>query len=361
MSRRESFVQGYNTLYNFGDDSDVLYRNDIERLSKLFSEFNKIPLPDYKRDFQFFPNILTFPLNDEIKKQILPKIKEIIKEDNLEIFQNISNIYWKDNVSGSREFIFTINIIIRERGFSQKLLVYINFINMKDFLMDSGEIMILRQLYPEDIQILNISVENIKNELTVKFLPNIENKDGLFYQIKNKLHLMDPFVTSGKDMKITDEMIKNFDEDINSRYVVVQEEPGFCFGTPQLTNIKSKCKEMGGVWDTVPENDYQCPYFNSNLNYPNSFGKLVNTNCELPINMKRVGHRYFSLNPEDKPLCYNCKDNTIGDGSLGFCCEEQNNRYKYPSLNSPDYAFLGDSELRKTYKDDLGNKFLKIE
>ena len=38
-----------------------------------------------------------------------------------------------------------------------------------------------------------------------------------YYQIKNVLGLMDPFITSGRDMIITSEMKKDFDKEIISK------------------------------------------------------------------------------------------------------------------------------------------------
>ena len=58
-------------------------------------------------------------------------------------------------------------------------------------------------------------------------------------------------------------------------------------------------------------------------------------NCEMPINIKRVGYKHFyrpSINQKSsllyEPHCYGCKDNKIGP-----CCKKQDN---------PDYAFEND-------------------
>jgi hypothetical protein len=115
-----------------------------------------------------------------------------------------------------------------------------------------------------------------------------------------------------------------------------------------------------GIWDNIPENSTLCPFYQVNKNYSNNFGELRYDGCEMPRNMKRIGYKYYSLQPSDKPLCYNCQSNLIDDGSLGFCCDEQNDKIKYPLLLSPDYAFDNDIETREKYSELFLQKNLNV-
>lgn len=112
------------------------------------------------------------------------------------------------------------------------------------------------------------------------------------------------------------------------------------FGRPKQT----------GVWDRPCKSDEECPFYEANKNYTNDdpkskkLGKCMsNGYCQLPINMEPIGYHYYDHNEKNKPLCYNCNTkewNAITP--LGKCCEEQEDRTKYPFLKSPDYAFKGD-------------------
>lgn len=107
-----------------------------------------------------------------------------------------------------------------------------------------------------------------------------------------------------------------------------------------------------GIYDRPCKEDKECPFFNINKNYKNNFGKCQSDgHCELPINMKPLGYRYFVANNDQaKPLCYNCNSTKFNISStLDSCCEEQYDKTKYPFLESPDYAFKDDFLPRKNY------------
>ena len=111
-----------------------------------------------------------------------------------------------------------------------------------------------------------------------------------------------------------------------------------------------KAKNIG-IYDTPCKKNNDCPFYKINGNYKNEFGKCMDDGyCELPMNMERIGYRYFKNNPNKKPLCYNCKSNKFQMFStIDMCCDEQNNTNKYGFLKTPDYAFEGDFQDRKNY------------
>jgi hypothetical protein len=106
-----------------------------------------------------------------------------------------------------------------------------------------------------------------------------------------------------------------------------------------------------GVYDTPCKKDEDCPFFKINKNYENDYGKCLPSGyCELPINMERIGYRYFKNDPSETPLCYNCKTKDFEVSTdLDDCCDEQFDKEKYPHLNSPDYAFKDDYLSRVNY------------
>ena len=112
-------------------------------------------------------------------------------------------------------------------------------------------------------------------------------------------------------------------------------------------------KKSVGIYDTPCKKDDDCPFYKVNKNYDNNYGKCMSDGyCELPINMERIGYKYFKNNPNNKSLCYNCKsDKFTSNTTLNTCCDNQFDKTKYPFLKSPDYAFKGDELIRKNYFD----------
>ena len=103
-----------------------------------------------------------------------------------------------------------------------------------------------------------------------------------------------------------------------------------------------------GVYDKSCIDDADCIFYKQNINYPNERGKCVKGSCELPSGLIPLGYRYYLS--QTKPLCYNCytKD-WLPITNLHPCCDEQNDRNKYPFLKSPDYAFKDDLAERTNY------------
>ena len=108
-------------------------------------------------------------------------------------------------------------------------------------------------------------------------------------------------------------------------------------------------KKKRGVWDRPCRRDKDCPFYKGNKNYENRFGKCNQGTgqCELPLNMQNIGYHYFYPEKELEPLCYNCDSNRwLPMTDLSKCCDEQNNKEKYPFLDGPDYAFHNDYQIR---------------
>ena len=102
-----------------------------------------------------------------------------------------------------------------------------------------------------------------------------------------------------------------------------------------------------GHWSTPCKKNTDCPFYKSNKNYPNKFGGCkADGYCQMPLNVKPLGYRgYYE---EQKPMCYNCKNDAwFPISRLDTCCDEQkNNPKKYPFLKGPEYAFVNDKTVR---------------
>ena len=111
--------------------------------------------------------------------------------------------------------------------------------------------------------------------------------------------------------------------------------------------------EIKGVWDRKCRSNKECPFYMANKNYKNNRGGCINGVCELPIGLIRRGNRFYSKNT--LPRCYNCKSNLSNQ-----CCEEQKNKYLYPNIVTPDYAFSNDFLDRFDQKNNLNEKNLAV-
>lgn len=345
-------------------------KESLDKIFKQNTDFipEKIDKTSFK-EFSFYEN---FIYEKDFKNIFLNNLKEILSQNfpniSLNSTSELKNIYFKD-ISNDRHYIFDITVTSQNYGFTRIFSCYAILKNIKNYLLDDNTL----------ISGLNIDNSNLE----FKYIIEIKNTDNLkllsgktpfdYYQIKNKLHLMDPFVTTGKEIQITTELINNFDKTLSEKTELLKKySSGNCYNfennviftgeNSDENKIKCENEDPLNKWDTIPFNEFDCPFYEKNKNYPNSFGKLIDDNtCEMPLNIKKQGYRFYSLDPKFSPLCYNCKTDTVNDGTLGTCCDKQLDKTEYPELLSPDYAYPNDKMLRNKYKNIFDEKNLKIE
>jgi hypothetical protein len=373
-------VTGYNDTTVPQNRQDTLYETEAKELNDMFEQWNTDIFPsDFRGSYQKLPSYIKFAWQDIISKLIIISLKEVFskykkyKDSKIKIVKDMYDIYWYDDNENTQHLIFNIDVNNATLKWTRRIKIYIKIRDIKSFLSDTGDYIKdldengLSQL-EKNISIVTISLEESTARLLV---PGFGDKIGSevfdnYYNILNPLHLMDPYITSGKQMVITDEMRSRFSEELEERKRREQERQkgGFCYNTTNLlANTKEECIDSGGIWDYPPDSPYECPYYLSNENYPNNFGGLRGDKCELPKNMQIIGNRNFSMDPKYRPLCYNCNRDTslmVGQGTLGYCCDDQNDRMKYPNLITPDYAFDADKTLREKYSDKFFSKGLNI-
>lgn len=192
----------------------TLYEEDTILLNDAFDlHINRgNTIPDYKNTFIKYPYYMTFPYNNLIKEIILNKASELLsKEDHFsgskfDILGDLTDIYWKD-IDNSRHFVFNINLNNRPKAFTRKLLVYFIINNIDNYLTDMDEYIPNITIKDFDYTIKYIEVDKQLEFTPIKPREEVLNADSDFnnmYKINNTLYLMHPFLTSKKEMDITD-------------------------------------------------------------------------------------------------------------------------------------------------------------
>lgn len=197
-----------------------------------------------------------------------------------------------------------------------------------------------------------------KNSFHNKDSNNIDCSLVNSYECNTKITLDDDF------LKKKNKFLK--DKDIQQK-LHQEESLNKCFYKDALSEAECNSYEIKenisydtgkiikpGIWaKSRCTSNEECPYYKTNQNYDNERGGCVNNVCELPLNMKLI-----TPTNEDKnsiPLCHNCipKPNCKGL-DCAKCCDEQNDKTKYPNLITPDYAYPNDKSSRL----DQQNKFI---
>lgn len=364
----EHFTVAFNNKDVEIKSPQTLYEQETNQIKEILH--NKINKEDYPRDFITFymPDIIfeKSVFGEYIKKKIQMVFDKMFVEtilDNTKMINNIYNVYTRDDkYRNYKNIILYIDAINVKLGFTRKFLVYTRLNNLTNYISETGEIYpILNSIY-EDLDVLYIKTIELDKEMSVKYFQGdiLKGKDDNFnmlYEIKNSMEYIEPQFS---EMSITRQQKESYDkilEDKNKKFKFT----GMCYGYENVDN-KEECIKNMGIWDNELNEDGDCPYYKVNANYPNIFGKIKNGVCELPVNMRNIGYRGYSKNIKDIPLCYNCKYNKIGVGTLGYCCEDQISKKDiYKNLASPDYAFIQDKKERKKWESLFLEKGLSVE
>lgn len=188
-----------------------------------------------------------------------------------------------------------------------------------------------------------------------------DNKFDRDFRLLNPFHLTQPWLTSDDRVLESDDqqikLLQDHNHDLRSpKYRCFEDGVDESKAASQ-----NECDANVGYWDKPVVNSSECPYYRANKNYVNRLGGLSPDGefCEMPINTKRVGYRFTSADPQHKPHCYNCRIGADGNpGTIGPCCDEQQNKQLYPNLVSPDFAFPGDALERGQQWMELGDRGL---
>ena len=290
-------------------------------------------------------------LNLEFKKRFDTRQQEILTDKQLILFgllqfdifkYKVLNVNYFDKDSAKPIYIIQI-ALFRESDLYLNTFSYIGFIkdnkqyitNCKYIGRNSTDSVLLANFYNPD---------NFTEEIINKNFTNSEILD------KNPDSIVEQTKKHAEEYKIKNQYACfniNYQFDAKDTYILPYFTKKEC---ESQFDPYGKSKSVG-IFDKPCKEDNECPFFNINKNYKNTFGKCMeNGQCELPVNMKKLGYHYFLSDENNKPMCYNCGAKEFKFGSiLDSCCDEQYDNDKYPFLNSPDYAFEGDFLQRKNF------------
>lgn len=315
------------------------------------------------KDFLFFVDSLT---NKTIYEDV-PAHMEIMSDSSTSNVKNIDQ-HELDNIIN-----IIINIINKSLN-TQFVLLNKGIIEITNMTVKNNKI---SKEYIIPIFIYNKSINYVKGikinciynifynktgDIRIKSIIPIEKID-FNESLLPSISLTDKY--SNSNINNTTPQILVTDKDIEietNRKIKLQKikDTYTCFGIPesQYIQTKSECTSFGGIWDKAVNNDEECPFFQSNKNYLNNRGGVKNDYCELPSGIQSNGYRYYNSDSHSIPLCYNCKHNLIGQGTLGKCCKIQSEN---KNLKSPDFKYPGDKLDRYNSRHILALQNLNYE
>lgn len=350
--------------FKYQEDLDLFIINlnnktDIKR----YNEYNPVTNNYFKTIISPIKEINI--LNKEFLNRINIKQKDIVNKKDL-LLNGLSNyqiysyriidIKYINSNSNMPIFVLQINLF-QEHNYYINCFSYIGFLqNNKPILINNNFI----GVFPNS-DFLNTPPNDpndpnnffILNKNFNDFKPRIDNMNEALKIIENK-----------KKLDSLNSNYACFNTNFNSKQTILNyDNKTLCessidsFGRP---------KEVG-IFDKPCEKNEECPYYKSNLNYKNDYGKCINGKCELPVNMKNIGYHYYSYDKNYKPLCYNCiesnndnKEYNILSTTINNCCDDQFDKIKYPNLQSPDYVFENDIIKRINYFNKKNYKTKKL-
>lgn len=229
-------IVGYNNIVVPTFYIPNIFETETQELIKVFKEAFKddnVEPVGYK---EHNPNI-PFPFEAPIKKFIIDYLKSNInkfKGHKLEITSDLNKVYYKDD-GIDRLFIFNINLVDNTQFMTRNVRVKIKIKKIANFIKDDKDYnvgantkkpevdyrtSIPAQTVINAIELLSIRLD--KNNYARFELSGLDSLRPNFYQIKNVLGLMDPFVTSGRDMIVTDKMKTEFETIIKERQELLE-------------------------------------------------------------------------------------------------------------------------------------------
>jgi hypothetical protein len=302
---------GIYVAFKYFEDFKILPSNNVEQIQEaIIPETIDISLDKFLENLKG-KKFTVFRNNSDITKfELEQEIKSMINNEGFDVIFPKGTLYKLPNDTYKVPlYIKHYNSIITKRA-----ILYIGF--------NKNELIVKDITIPIDLK-----------EEFIKILPSINDSSFITSGIEYKDIPKSGLNTDDKLEKTKEEIIRELHrQELIKKY----EEQNRCYGTIEFQKIPSEeqCKMFGGVWDREVKTNEECPFYKKNINYLNSRGGIIpGGKCELPIGMKLLGYRYYSLEPDFKPFCYGCKPKN----SLGQCCDEQ---------EYPDYAFVGDRKDR---------------
>ena len=216
VSLKENFTSiSYNSFDVPENPIQTIYSTETETLKTLLDNLNvnknnTLPIDD--NFISINPNI-NFPLENSFNKAIINFLHDNIqtfRKDKVYILGKLQNIRYKD-ISNNRVFFCNVTLVNPKNFFTRNVKIVLNIAEIQNLVLplDTSTY----KDYIETIVDKYISIQNVVLDTETKdpSQVSINGFDSLqpnMYRIKNKLHLTDPFLTSGREL-IIDESMKN--------------------------------------------------------------------------------------------------------------------------------------------------------
>lgn len=214
LKRRETFFVAYNSQKIPINKQQTLDESDVVYLNNALNEYNTSSFPNTYNYMKYTRSKkdklpLSNKVQDLISVNVITTLMIINKGDRLEIrkvgpepSEPFYDLYWKI-IDNNIHCVFKMDIKNKEKGWTRTFKIYVVVKTGKE-----GDV---------DIIIKTISLEEFSY---LSFEGIDQNDEGPnYYKIENTLRLMDPYLTSGREMKITDSMKKNFNNVLNKKYL----------------------------------------------------------------------------------------------------------------------------------------------
>lgn len=154
-------------------------------------------------------NNISFNFDNSFKIIIRDFLKPYFDKENIYITK-ITNVYFKLN-NKDIVYIFNAQFLNSTNFTSRNLVIKLKIKNIQEFI-DIIDIKLLS--YNTKILFIELNKNDDNSiEYKTKYNPSVTLTPN-FYNIKNKLYLMDPFITSSKEMVIDNEMKINFNKSV---------------------------------------------------------------------------------------------------------------------------------------------------
>jgi hypothetical protein len=210
---KETFlVVGYNdsiipnyTIKNLFDEETKILDAQFSNLS-FDHNFNV-------KSFTLLNTNIPFPFTNQFQKLLLSFLKTVPRLNTHKItLGDFNNIYFNDDFLGNRIFILNVNVQDSTTFTSRNIKVKFIVNNISAFTTDDKKSNYLSTfdstLLDKYTSLVGIILD--KNGYAKFNMTGIDKSDPNFYLIYNQLYLMDPFVTIGNDMIITQDMKQKF-------------------------------------------------------------------------------------------------------------------------------------------------------
>jgi len=231
LPSRETFFVAYNVTNVPINKQETLDESDVFYLNTALNKYNTSGFPntyDYMKYTGTKKDKLPLPLSNEVQdlisEKVITTLRIINKGDRLEIRRIKSetkseafyDLYWK-MIDNNIHCVFKMDIMNKDKGWSRTFKIYLV---VKTAGKRQGTLPMANRLVRQDTLSIIIKTISLEEFSYLSFEDINQNDEGSnYYKIENTLRLMDPYLTSGTEMKITDSMKEKFNNALKKKYL----------------------------------------------------------------------------------------------------------------------------------------------